>query len=947
MGFVIYGPLAIVTKIPCQTITKIGYIALQSNNRRLVLLVLLFVGTWSAVAQEDGLIPLPIKAEKDTIIAPLFPNPIKKDTLPVVDSTVVKPTNGKQPLLLDKINYRAKDYVKLSQTDQKIYLYNEAEIYYQDTELKAGKITMDYVKNEVYAGRIKDSLGNYTQLPFFKQGDNEVRPDSIRFNFDTQKALIFNSRTEQQAGLGQLGSDAMKVYAQVTKKENDSVYFMSEAKITTSKDTINPDYYIRLRKAKFVPKKKVIAGFSNLYIADVPTPIGLPFAYFPLTTGRTAGLMMPTFGNDPDRGYFLQNGGYYVPFSEYADITLTGDFYTNGSYGFRTQSVYTKRYRYRGNVNFRFENLVTSQKGFDDYSNSTAYNIQISHSQDQKASPNSQFSASVNLGSTSYYQQSLNQVNLPLTQNNNLSSSISYSKTFPEYPSVNMSLTATHSQNTSPSARENPDEKNIQMTLPTFQASMERIFPFAKRDGIKKGLIQNVNFQYDVNARNQLTTNDADFFTKAMFEDSKFGARHRIPISTNFKVAKFFSVSMGGSYEDVWALETFRQRYEPATDTDRGVLVRDTIPGFDRYNTYNLSASIGNTVYGTFTFGEDKKIQAIRHVMRPSLSYGYAPSFDQFYDEYFNSDLDELVEYSRFEGTLNGAPSLGKSNSLSFSLANTLEAKVTDKDSTATEAKKVPILSNFNLSTGYNFESDSLRISPLRINGGTNILNNKMSINFSAGLDPYAIDNNGRRINTFNINNGGSLFRLTAANINIGYSIDSKTFGKKEEEEEEEDETGAYDYVAQSGGRDDDLFGRADNYNNRLVDDDYGEDDDEDIENPPYATKIPWNFRLAYSASYFNSARQDEFSSHSLMFSGDIELSPRWKVGGSSGYDFKNKGFTLTQLRFERDLKSFRMNFNWTPFGTYTRWYFFIGIKSSILSDLKWENRSQPTQRRR
>ncbi|MUH36890.1 LPS-assembly protein LptD [Zobellia amurskyensis] len=914
---------------------------MQSNKHLFLLLALLFVGTFSSLAQEDGLIPLPIKAEKDTIIAPLFPDPAKKDSI-AGDSTTLNKNNGKKPLLLDKIKYKAKDHVKLSQKEQKIYLYNEAEIYYQDTELKAGMIIMDYVKNEVYAGRIKDSLGNYTQLPYFKQGDNEIRPDSIRFNFDTQKALIWNSRTEQQAGLGQLGSDAMKVYAEITKKENDSVYFLHEGKLTTSADTINPDYYIRIRKAKFVPKKKVIAGFSNLYIADVPTPVALPFAYFPLTVGRSAGLMMPTFGNDPDRGYFLQNGGYYVPFSEFADITLTGDFYTNGSYGFRTQSVYTKRYKYRGNVNFRYENLVTSQKGFDDYSNSKVWNIQISHSQDTKASPNSRFSASVNLGSSSYYQNSLNQVNLPLTQNNNLSSSISYSKTFPAYPSVNMSLTASHSQNTSPAARADPDLDNIQMTLPTFQASMERIFPFAKKDGIKKGVIQNINFQYDVNARNSLTTNDEDFLKAAMFDNALVGAKHRIPISTNFKVAKFFSVTMGGSYEDVWALETYTQRYELGDDGAIGSVVRDTISGFDRYNKYNMSASIGTTVYGTFNFGEDKKIQALRHVMRPSLSYGYSPSFDQFYDEYLNNDTGDVVQYSRFEGTLNGAPSLGKSNSLSFSLANTLEAKVRDKDSTATEPKKVPILSNFNISTGYNFESDSLKLSPLRINGGTNILDNKMSINFSAGLDPYAIDNNGSRIEKFNIDNGGSLFRLTQANINIGYSIDSETFGrKKEDEEEDEEEAGAYDYVAQSGGRDDDLFGRADNFDDRRGGDDYDRDKDEDIENPRYATKIPWNFRLAYSASYFNSARQNEFSSHSLMFSGDIELSPRWKVGGSSGYDFKNKGFTLTQLRFERDLKSFRMNFNWTPFGQYSRWYFFIGIKSSILSDLKWENRSQ------
>ena len=905
---------------------------MQSNKQYLLFLFLVFAGAFYALGQEDKIIPLDIKVEKDTLIAPLFPSTSIRDSI-TADSLATDSINKKPPLLLDKITYKAKDYVKLSQKENKIYLYNEAEIYYQDTELKAGIIIMDYIKNEVYAGRMIDSLGNYSQLPYFKQGSNIVIPDSIRFNFDTQKALIWNSRTEQQAAAGQLGSDAMKVYAEITKKENDSVYFLSEGKLTTSKDTINPDYYIRVRKAKFVPKKKVIAGFSNLYIADVPTPIAMPFAYFPLSVGRSAGILMPSFGNDPDTGYFLQDMGYYVPLGDYADITLSGDFYTNGSYAFRTASIYTKRYKYRGNVNLRFENQVNSQKGFSDYSLSQNYNIQFSHSQDTKASPNSRFSASVNLGSSEYYRNSLQQRNLPNTQNNTLSSSISYSKTFPEYPSVNMSMTATHSQLTSPTATES-DTDNINMTLPTFQASMERIYPFAKRDGIKKGIIQNVNFQYSVNAQNSLTTNDEDFLTTRMFDNARVGASHSIPLTTNFKVAKFFSVSVGGNYKDVWSLNTYNQSY----DLDTESVVRDTISGFDRYNTYNLSASIGTTLYGTFDLGEDKKIQAIRHTMRPSISYGYAPSFDQFYDEYLDADGD-VVQYSRFQGTLNGAPSLGKSSSLGFSLANTLEAKVRDKDSTKLEPKKVSLLSNFNISTGYNFESDSLRLNPLSVNGGTNILDNKMSINFSAGLDPYAIDNNGTRINTFNIDNGGSLFRLSRANANVSYSISSEMFGKKDDKEEEkEDDTDPFDYVAQSGGRDDDLFGRADSFNDNPIREG---DKDSDVENPIYGTKIPWNLRLAYSASYSNSARQNEFSSHSLMFSGDIELAPRWSVGGSSGYDFKNEGFTLTQLRFQRDLKSFTMRFNWTPFGQYKRWYFFIGIDSSILKDLKWENRSK------
>jgi lipopolysaccharide assembly outer membrane protein LptD (OstA) len=887
------------------------------------------LGSLFLSAQEDLPQDLPIEADKDSIQAGIALPTAVQDSI-LVDSTATDSLAGKRSLLDGKIKYKAKDYVRINQKEQKIYLYNEAEIYYLDTELKAGVIIMDYVNNEVYAGRIKDSLGNYTQLPYFKQGQNVVIPDSIRFNYDTEKALIWNSRTEQQAGLGQLGSDNMKVYAELTKKENDSVYYLSEGKLTTSKDTINPDYYIRVRKAKFVPKKKVIAGFSNIYIADVPTPVALPFAYFPLTTGRTAGIMMPTFGNDPDRGYFLQNGGYYLPFSEYADITLTGDLYTNGSYGLRAQSVYMKRYKFRGNINFRFENQITSQKGFDDFSRGTIFNLQMSHNQDAKANPNSRFSASVNIGSSQYYRNSLLQQNLPNTQINNLSSSISYSKTFPAYPSVNLSLTASHNQNT--------NTEVVDLTLPTLQASMERIFPLAKRDGIKKGAIQNVNLQYDLNARNSIRTTTEEFGTAEMFNNAKAGARHRIPISTNFKVAKFFSFTMGGTYEDVWAFETFNQRFDEETET----VVTDTIKGFDRYNQYNLSASVGTTVYGTFNFGEDKKIQAIRHIMRPSIGYGIAPSFEQYYDEYVNTVTGESVQFSRFQNTVYGAPRLGRTNSMSFSLANTLEAKVRDKDSTAIEPKKVSLLNQFNLNTGYNFEADSLKFSPVSITGGTAILDQKMNINFGASLDPYALDNTNRRINTLNINNGGSLFRLTSARLNIGYRIDSKIFKTDREPEEDiEDPYSGSNYVATSGGRTDDLFGKAENLNRGAFDD----RDPADVENPRYGTKIPWNLSLQYAMTYSNSARQNEISNSSLMFSGNIQLSPGWDVGVSSGYDFKNQGFTVTQFRFQRDLGSFKMNFNWTPFGEFQRWSFFIGIKSSILQDLKYEDRSQPPPR--
>ena len=908
---------------------------MQANKHLLLFLLLLVSTVQFSLAQEDPIIPLPIKSVKDTIVAPLLPPNILNDSIPI-DSVDNDSSQSKKPLLLDKIKYKAKDYVRLSQKENKIYLYNEAEIYYQDTELKAGIIIMDYVKNEVYAGRIKDSTGTYSQLPYFKQGTNIVIPDSIKFNFDTQKALIWNSRTEQQAAAGAIGSDAMKVLAEITKKENDSVYFLKSARLTTSKDTLDPDYYIKVHKAKFVPGKKIIAGFSNMYLVDVPTPIALPFAYFPLTTGRTGGLIFPTFTNDPRRGYAIQNGGYYFPISDYVDFSILGDFFTNGSYGFRTQTIYTKRYRYRGNINFRYENQITSQKGFDDFSRSTLYNIQISHQQDPKASPNSRFSAQVNLGSSQYFTNSFNQINVQNTQNNNLSSSISYSKTFPEYPSVNLSLTATHNQNVSSNAE--PDADNISLTLPTLQASMERIFPFAKRDGIKKGVIQNVNFQYNLRAENRIRTNDADFFTGRMFENAQIGARHTIPLNTNFKVAKYFSVSVGGNYEDVWTAQTFQRGLAPDDPESNREVVLDTINGFDRYNRYGLSASIGTTLYGTFNFGEDKKIQTIRHVMRPSIGWGYTPSFEQFYDTYNNSDGEE-VQFSRFEGTLNGAPSLNKSNSISFSLQNTLEAKVRDKDSTKLEPKKIKLLSNLNFSTAYNFEADSLKLAPIGFNGGTTILNNKMNINFSGSLDPYTIDNNGRRINTFNVSNGGSLLRLTRASMNFSYSLNNETFKRKSKDDEDNNESELNDeYRARSGGRTDDLFGFG------LNDDTFNQNsskNDEDIENPIYGTTIPWDLRMQFTTSYNNSNRQNEFGNTSLMFSGNISPSPRWSVRVSSGYDFKNKGFAQTQLGFQRNLKSFDLRFNWVPFGRNERWDFFIGISSSILQDLKWESRSQ------
>lgn len=865
------------------------------------------------------------RVEATKIPMDLLNQEIQKDSLPKSDSNeVIRDSLANDSIPKPKtflegiIAYSAKDYESINQKKKQIRLFNEAQIQYQDMDIKSGVIVIDYGNDLVYAGRLKDTAGVYSQAPIFKQGSDVVEPDSIVFNMKTKKALIWNSKTEQQGG---------RIISNLTKKENDSVYYVKRAKFTTSENEDNPEYYFLLRKAKVVPGKKVVTGLTNMFIADVPTPIGLPFAFFPLTNKRTSGVIFPSFGEQNDRGYFLQNGGYYFAVSDYADLAVLGDYYTNGSYGLRLESNYAVRYKFRGNLSFRYENLIGSERGFPDYSKSTIYNLRWSQSQDSKSNPNSRFSASVNLGSSTYYQQSINQLNNSNFLNNTLASSVSYSRTFPGEPQVNLNVTATHSQNT--------NTQTINMTLPTFQGSVDRVFPFAPKIGSKKGALQNINFQYNIRGENRIQTTDSLFFKSEMFEDAKMGVQHTIPISTNFKLFKYFSLSTSANLNHSWTFKTIEKKY--ISENQQVEVIENH--GFDSYTTYNFSSSLGTTIYGMFDFGEDKKIQAIRHVMRPSISYNISPAFSQYYDTYEVVSADGLtsdqVEYSRFEQSIFGAPGNRFSSSIGLSISNNLEAKIRAKDSTATEPKKIFLLNSLNFSTNYNIAADSLNWSPVRLAGGTQLLDNKMNLNFGATLDPYALDNNNRKINTFNIDNGGGLFRITSANFTLSYNLSSDTFEGGNSRENQAATTESL----RSGGRADDLFGKPQDFADQRLNEKQG--DDKPKPTDLYKYKLPWSLRLAYAVNYNNATRQNEISSHSLMFSGDVELSPRWSVGASSGYDFKNSGFTYTQLRFERDLESWRMNFSWIPFSNRSSWNFFIGIRSSILSDIKYDKQRQ------
>lgn len=818
------------------------------------------------------------------------------------NGTVVKTDSLKKIKYLEGlIHYKAKVYEKFDQKKKIITLYDGAELKYLDYELKSGIIVFDYAKNEVYAGRLKDSLGNYIQYPVFKTGNNVVEPDSIRFNFKTKKAKIWNSRTKQ---------DELNVKAAISKKENDSVYFMKSVLLTTAKDVDDPEYHFLASKAKLVPGKKIVVGPTYMFIAQVPMPFVMPFAYFPITTKRRSGIIPPSYGQNNSRGYALQNGGYYFALTDNLDLAVLGDYFTNGSYSLRGESSYGKRYKYNGTFSIRYENQIYSERGYPDYSKTKIFNVQWSHTKDSKSNPNSRFSASVNAGSSQYYNQSINQSNIGSSLNNTLNSSISYQTTIHTVPQISLSMAATQSQNTK--------TRDMNLTLPTLQASVDRVYPFVKKDGEKKGFIKNINLQYNLNGQNSIKTKDSLLFKSKFADISEIGFQHNIPLSTNYKIFKYFSATTSVNYREVWYLKT-KEKY---FDADLNKAVDKYNNGFDAFRTYSFSNNIGTTVYGMYTFGKNSKIQSIRHVMRPSVSHGYTPSFNQYVDTYVTNINGDRAEYTRFDGGIYGAPQGSYSNTLGFSLSNTFEAKVTDSDSTKTEPKKIMLLNNLTFNSGYDLKL--ARWSSISFSGGTQVFKEKLNINFGGNIDPYEyVKNDFVR----------KAFGLSSANLTMNYAIaSSKKEGKKEENVQ----------GALNGGRKDDLFGMNQDLNDDRLNQMKDKEDEEDAFSGFYNYQIPWDINMALSVTYNNSDFGRKISTCSLMMSANTDLTPKWKFGVSTGYDFINKGVTFTQIRMNRDLMSWYMNFNWSPFGQNSYWGFFIGIKAGVLSDIKWDKRTQP-----
>ncbi|WP_190311504.1 putative LPS assembly protein LptD [Polaribacter sp. IC066] len=895
---------------------------MQSNLSYLLLFCCFFfikIGFSQDIKSTDKIV-IPL-VQKDSIFAQ------KKDSLFLTkrDSLLLKEKDSVsldslkvKETLEDLIIHVAKDYTIQNAKDKTVTLYNEANITYTDIDLKAGIIIIDYKKSTLFAKGIIDSTG-YTQRPVFKQGGLESEQDSIVYNFKSKRALIYGLKTKQ---------GEMFTYGEKTKRVNDSTVYIRKIRFTTSEKEI-PDYYIRTNKAKLVPGKKIIVGLSNLVLADVPTPLFLPFAYFPMTETSVSGFLIPAFDTgSSDRGIGFQNGGYYFALSDYADLSVTGDAWSNGSWGLRTNSNYSKRYRFNGTFSFNFENIINGIRGFDDYSKSNNFNVRWNHSQDAKASPNSRFTASVNLGSSSFFRESLNQLNLAQTQNNTFNSSVNYSKTFVGTP-FNMAVTASHQQNT--------NTESISMTLPSLTLNMNRIYPFQGKDGIKKNPIQKLGFNYNMQGQYLINTTDDEFLTKKMFETARSGVRHKTGTNTNIKAFKYFTLSPSANYEETWNFNFIEKNFNENTNQ----VEVDTLTGFKSYRTYNLGAGLSTNIYGTFNFKKGR-LKAIRHTFRPTISYTYRPDFGTKYIQQVqqSEDRSDLANYTIFEQSLYGAPSTGLSNSIGISLNNVLEAKVAPKDPDSDEEDaKVTLLNNLNFSSSYDITRDSLRWSNVSFSAGTRLFKDKLALNFNGTLNPYQVvevDGRAVTIDKFNPN----IFRLTNANLTANYSISSTDFDESKKNDSAEDKNG------NGANNPPDTMGAEIDPTNRVGRQTQATDDNKTTTTNLYRAKIPWSVNLVYSANYTNNGLEPgSVGVHTVGFSGNIELSPKWKVGYSSGYDIKNGALSFSRFNFNRDLDSWQFNFNWVPFGTNSSYTFFIGVKSSTLADLKWDKNKPPDRR--
>jgi len=837
------------------------------------------------------------KTVKDSLIV------IKKDTA-AIDSLNIKKNSDDFDT---EVEYHADGKITINNSANKIYMYKNAQVKYKDIELTADYIELNRDSNLIHATGRPDSTGTVVGKPVFKQGQQEFEADEIRYNFLTKKGIVYGVVTEQEGGF---------IHSGKTKLMNDSTYNLKDGKYTTC-DAEHPHFYLQMTKAKVLSNKKIVTGPAYLVVEDVPIYfLFIPFGFFPNSPTYSSGFLMPTYGDEINRGFFLRDMGYYWAANDYFDVALRGDIFSKGSRGIKMHSNYRLRYKFSGGLDINFYKNVFGDKGLSDYRVQNDFAITWNHSMDSKASPNQTFSASVNFSSSQYDQN-----NSYTTQNyltNTKQSSVSYTKRWENSPFA-MSANLRHSQNSL--------DTTINLTLPQMTFSVNRFYPFKPKNSTgKEKWYEKIGMSYNFDMQNSINTKEYKLFHTNLAKDWQSGVKHSIPISTSFKALKFITISPSFNYNERWYMQQIRKKYDSVKKT---IVVADTLYGFTRDFDYAFSVGASTKLYGDFMPKNPKSnIKGIRHVMTPSLSFSMQPDFSnpgygmygnvEYYDDKGNP---VSLRYPYHEGAIYGTASSGRSGSIGFNLGNTLEMKVLNTSDTLSKEKyrKIRLIDQLSLSTSYNLAADSLNLSNINISARTKV--GGVDVNMGAIVDPYVYEN-GHLINVLELEKNKRIGRLTSANLSFGYAFKSKS-----EEDKKKLKTGLdKDGKPLPKSEDQKVIDNArKNYPGI----------------PEYVDfSIPWDFRFDYSIRYNRSSPiVDPTINQTVEFNGNINLTKNWKIGYSSGLDIQKMEVSFTQLNIFRDMHCFQMSLNLVPFGYRQSYSFTIRATATMLQDLKFSKR--------
>jgi hypothetical protein len=831
--------------------------------------------------------------------------PVLKDSISA-DSLKTAPASGFDA----EVDYTADDFITIVQNSagNKVLLSKKAMVRYKDIELKADYIELNRDSNVVFAIGKPDSAGVITGKPIFNQGDQKFEADQIRYNFKTKKGIVFGVVTEKDGGY---------IHAGRTKLINDSTYCLRNGKYTTC-NAPHPHFYLEMTKAKVLSNKKIVTGPAYLVVEDMPIYfVFIPFGFFPNSSKYSSGILIPSYGEEVTRGFFLRDFGYYWAANDYFDAALKGDIYSLGSRGIKFHTNYKVRYRYSGSFDMQYYKNVFGDKGLPDYSTENDFAITWNHSLDPKASPSQTFSASVDF-STSQYDQN----NSYTTQNyltNTKQSSISYSKNWQNSP-FSMSASFRHSQNSR--------DSTISLTLPQLTFNVTRIYPFKpKISAGPEKWYEKIGITYSMDMQNTINTKESLLFGSSLIKDWKNGIKQSIPISTSFKALKYITISPSFSYNERWYTQQIRKAYNEQL---KEVVNTDTIYGFTRDYDYAVSVGASTKIYGTFTpLNPKSSIKGIRHVMTPSLTFSYRPDFSNpIYGMYENIEYYDAngrpvsLRYPVHEGGLYGTAGAGRSGSIGFSLSNTLEMKklnIKDTSATAETYKKIKLLDQLSVTASYNLAADSFNMSNINVSARTKVAG--IDVNFGAIFDPYAMEN-GRLINKYEFSQTGKLARLTSANLSFGLSFNSKADEEKKKKAEASTEAT--------------LKAQQDEERLRQQQNAAGVSQYADF-------SAPWDLRMDYSLRYNKpNPVQPAIIVQTLDFNGNVSLTKQWKVGFNSGLDIQKMMVTFTQFNIFRDLHCMQMSLNLIPFGYRQSYMFTLHATSALLKDLKITKQESP-----